>query len=97
MGFAFALKPEAWRGNIRGRVPLLAHKKALIINTTLFDQAAYESGLGAAMQTLVDDFALKYPGIQSFEHVNFYAVHGADDSTRKAYLERSYHLGRNFV
>jgi NAD(P)H dehydrogenase (quinone) len=97
LGFAFALKPEAWRGDIRGRVPLLRHKKALIISTTLFDQAAYESGLGAAMQTLVDDFALRYPGIQSVEHVYFYAVYGADDATRKAYLEQSYDLGKNFA
>jgi NAD(P)H dehydrogenase (quinone) len=97
LGFAFALKPEAWRGDIRGRLPLLTHKKALIINTTIFDQAAYESGLGAAMQMLIDEFSLRYPGIQSVEHVYFYAVHGADDSTREAYLERAYHLGKDFV
>jgi NAD(P)H dehydrogenase (quinone) len=97
LGFAFALKSEAWRGYISGRITLFTHKKALIINTTLFDQAAYESGLGAAMQTLVDDFALRYPGIQSVEYVYFYAVYGEDDSTRKACLERSYHLGKNFA
>jgi NAD(P)H dehydrogenase (quinone) len=97
LGFAFGLKPEGWRGDISGRVPLLTHKKALIINTTIFDQAAYDSGLGAAMRTLVDDFSLRYPGIQSVEHVYFHAVHGADDGTRKAYLERSYDLGKNFA
>lgn len=97
LGFAFGLKPEGWRGDIRGRVPLLTHKKALIINTTIFNQAAYDSGLGAAMKTLVDDFALRYPGIQSVEHVYFHAVHSADDATRKAYLERSYDLGKNFA
>ncbi len=97
LGFAFALKPEAWRGDIRGRIPLLSHKKALIISTTIFDQAAYDSGLGAAMKTLVDDFALRYPGIQKVEHVYFHAVHGADDATRKAWLEQSYHQGKNFA
>lgn len=97
LGFAFGLKPEGWRGDIRGRVPLLTHKKALIINTTIFDQAAYDSGLGAAIKTLVDDFALKYPGIQSVEHVYFHAVHGADDAARKACLERAYDLGKNFA
>jgi NAD(P)H dehydrogenase (quinone) len=97
LGFAFALKAEAWRGDIRGRLPLLTHKKALIINTTIFDEAAYESGLGAAMRVLIDEFALRYPGIQSIEHVYFYAVHGADDSTRKAYLERAYDLGKGFA
>jgi NAD(P)H dehydrogenase (quinone) len=97
LGFAFGLKPEGWRGDIRGRVPLLTHKKALIISTTIFDQAAYDAGLGAAMRTLVDDFSLRYPGIQSVEHVYFHAVHGADDRTRKGYLERSYDLGKNFA
>ncbi len=48
------------------------------------------------MKTLVDDFALRYPGIQKVEHVYFHAVHGADDSTRKAWLEQAYGLGRNF-
>ena len=97
LGFAFALKPEAWRGDIRGRLPLLRHRKALIISTTIFDRAAYESGLGAAMRLLVDEFALRYPGIQRVEHVYFYAVHGADDATRAAYLERAYRLGKDFA
>ncbi len=97
LGFAFALKPEGWRGDIHGRVPLLTHKKALIISTTLFDEAAYDSGLRAAMQTLIDDYGLRYPGIQNVEHVYFYALQGANDATRKAYLERSYQLGRNFA
>lgn len=96
LGFAFGLKPEAWRGDIGGRTPLLAHRKALIISTTIFDRAAYESGLGAAMQLLIDEFALRYPGIKVVEHVYFYAVHGADDAARAAYLERSYRLGRDF-
>jgi NAD(P)H dehydrogenase (quinone) len=72
------------------------HKKALIISTTIFDQAAYDAGLRDAMKTLVDDFALRYPGIEKVEHVYFHAVHGADDATRKNYLERSYDLGKNF-
>lgn len=97
LGFAFSLRPEAWRGDIRGRRPLLTHKKALIINTTLFDQQAYETGLGAAMKTLIDDVSLSYPGVQAVEHVYFYAVHGADDATRQAYLQRAYLLGKNFA
>ena len=35
LGFAFSLKPEAWRGDVRGRLPLLRHKKALIIRLPL--------------------------------------------------------------
>jgi NAD(P)H dehydrogenase (quinone) len=97
LGFAFALKPEGWRGDINGRIPLLAHKKALIINTTIFNEQAYAEGLGAAMRILIDDFSLRFPGIQTVEHEYFYAVHGADDATRRAYLERAYSLGKNFA
>jgi hypothetical protein len=97
LGFAFGLKPEAWRGDIRGRIPLLTHRKALIINTTIFDEQSYRDGLGDAMKTLIDEFALRYPGIQKVEHVYFYAVHGADDATRQAYLERAYRLGLEFA
>ncbi len=97
LGFAFSLKPEAWRGDIRGRLPLLRHKKALIINTTIFNKDAYDTGLEAAMKVLIDDFSLRYPGVQTVEHVYFYAIHGADAPTRQAYLERAYSLGKNFA
>jgi NAD(P)H dehydrogenase (quinone) len=49
------------------------------------------------MRLLVDEFALRYPGIQRVEHVYFYAVHGADDAARAGYLERAYRLGRDFA
>ncbi len=97
LDFAFALEPEGWRGDIRGRVPLLTHEKALILSTTIFDQRSYEAELGPAMKTLIDDFALRYPGIRSVEHAYFYAVYGADDETRRGYLERAYTLGRDFA
>jgi NAD(P)H dehydrogenase (quinone) len=71
---------------------LLTHKKALIISTTIFDKASYDQGLRAAMKTLVDDFALHYPGIKTVEHEYFYAVHGADLATRQAWLERAHVL-----
>jgi NAD(P)H dehydrogenase (quinone) len=97
LDFAFALEPEAWRGDIRGRMPLLKHEKALIMSTTIFDERSYEAELGSAMKTLIDDFALRYPGIRSVEHVYFYAVYGADDETRRRYLDRAYSLGRDFA
>lgn len=97
LGFAFSLKPEAWRGDISGRMPLLKHKKALIINTTIWDERAYDAGLRSAMKTLMDEYCLNYPGVQTVEHVYFYAVPGADDATRRAYLERAYVLGRDFA
>lgn len=96
LGFAFGLSADGWRGDIAGRIPLLTHEKALVINTTLFNEKAYESGLGDAMKRLIDDFTLHYPGIKHVEHVYFYAVNGSDDETRSRYLERAYTLGRNF-
>jgi NAD(P)H dehydrogenase (quinone) len=77
-------------------LPLLTHKKALIINTTIFDEQSYEGDLGAAMKISIDDFALRYPGVQSVEHAYFYAVHGADEATRQSYLEKAYSLGMSF-
>jgi NAD(P)H dehydrogenase (quinone) len=96
LGFAYGLTAEGWKGDISGRVPLMRHDKALIIQTTIFDERAYQAGLRDAMTLLMDEFALKYPGIKQVEHVFFYAVHGADEVTRRDYLERAYALGRQF-
>jgi len=97
LGFAFGLTPEGWRGDIKGRIPLLKHEKALIINTTLFNEDTYRSlGLTEAMEKLIDEWCFRYPGIQQVEHVYFYAVYGADDATRQGYLQRAYLLGKEF-
>jgi putative NADPH-quinone reductase len=77
-------------------VPLLTHEKALIMQTTIWDEASYDAGLKAAMKLLVDEYALRYPGIKRVEHEFFHAVNGADDATRRAYLDRAYQLGREF-
>jgi len=96
LGFAFGLSPEGWRGDLDGRIPLLKLEKALVVNTTLFDERSYRSGLGDAMKLLIDEFTLRYPGIKRVEHEYFYAVYGADDEMRRGYLERAYRLGRDF-
>jgi NAD(P)H dehydrogenase (quinone) len=96
LGFAFSLTSAGWRGDIAGRRPLLRHEKALIISTTCFDEAAYRGGLGEAMRLLVDEFSLRFPGVQQVEHVYFYAVTMADEATRRRYLQRAYQLGREF-
>lgn len=96
LGFAFGLSEAGWRGDVRGRIPLLTHNKALIINTTIFNEEAYRSGFGEAMTRLMADWSLRYPGVQNVEHVFFYAVNGASDETRRQYLDRAYALGRNF-
>ena len=77
LGFAFGLTSDAWHGDIRGRIPLLRHEKAQIIQTTIFNEAAYDAGLRDAMRVLVDEFGFRYPGIKRVEHEYFYAVNGA--------------------
>jgi len=47
------------------------------------------------MTLLIDECALRYPGVKRVEHEYFYAVHGADDA-RRAYLDSAYALGREF-
>ena len=96
LGFAFGLAPRGWKGDLDGRIPLLTHEKALIIQPTLFDEEAYRAGLRDAMKLLIDEYGFHYPGIKKVEHVYFYAVHGADDATRRGYLDRAYALGREF-
>ena len=95
-GFAYDLTAEAWRGDINGRRGLLTHEKALIIQTTIWDERSYDTGLREAMVKVIDEYTLTYPGIKKVEHELFYAVHGADDDTRRGYLDRARWLGRNF-
>ena len=45
-GDAYALTPEGWQGEVKGRVPLLHHEKALVISTTLFSEADYQGRFG---------------------------------------------------
>jgi NAD(P)H dehydrogenase (quinone) len=95
-GDAYALTLEGWQGYMRGRVPLLHHEKALIINTTLFSEEDYKNALEAPMTHIIDDWGLRYPGIKKVEHVYFYRVPVTDDPTRQKYLQRAYELGKNF-
>jgi NAD(P)H dehydrogenase (quinone) len=97
LGFAYSLTSAGWHGDIGGRIPLLQHEKALIVNTTIFNEAAYRGGLGDAMEKLIDEFALHYPGIKSVEHAYFYAVNMAEEKTLQDYLARAYLLGRQFA
>jgi NAD(P)H dehydrogenase (quinone) len=97
IGFAYNMERDGWEGNIGGRVPLLHHEKALVITTTLFSEENYKGALGQAMKTVVDDFALRYPGIQRVEHVYFHGVPVVDEATRRIYLERAYCLGKEFA
>jgi NAD(P)H dehydrogenase (quinone) len=60
-GFAYDLTADAWRGDINGRRPKLTHQKALIMQTTIFDERAYDAGLREAMRMVIDEFTLTYP------------------------------------
>ncbi len=95
-GFAFGLNMDGWKGDLKGRIPLLKHEKVAIISTTLFNEEAYNAGMRDALKRLVDDFAFRYPGIKKVEHTYYYAVCGADDSVRKGYLQNAYLLGKEF-
>jgi NAD(P)H dehydrogenase (quinone) len=98
LGFAFSLTSAGWRGDIEGRIGLLKHEKALIINTTIFSERAYqERGLCEAMRRLMDEFCFQYPGIETVEHEFFYAVNVADVARLQSYLERAYRLGKEFM
>ena len=68
----------------------------LIIRTPIFDERAYDAGLREAMRMVIDELTLTYPGIKNVEHEYFYAVHGADDTKRRGYLDKAYTLGRQF-
>lgn len=96
LGFAFGMTADAWRGDLSRRVPLLTHEKALILQTTIWDEASYDEGLKAAMKLLVGEYALRFPGIRRVDYEFFHAVHGADAAQRHAYLDRAYQLGREF-
>lgn len=95
-GFAYSLTPKGWQGDVSGRVPLLQHKKALILSTTFFQESDYCEGYGDALRKVIDEWCLHYPGIQHVEHEYFYATPGVDAATRQAYLQRAYQLGQEF-
>jgi len=96
-GDAYALTPEGWRGEVKGRVPLLHHEKALVISTTLFNENDYKAGLEEPMRRIIDDWGLQYPGVKCVEHVYFYAAAVADKETIQGFLDRAYKLGKEFA
>jgi NAD(P)H dehydrogenase (quinone) len=96
-GFAYKLTASGMQGDIHGRIPLLRQQKALLMSTTFFKQADYNRGLRQAMETVVDTWGFRYPGIKHVEHEYFWAVPSVDDGTRKQYLARAQELGRDFA
>jgi NAD(P)H dehydrogenase (quinone) len=95
-GNAFALDQDGWEGHGRGRIGLLHHEKALLMTSTLFSQEDYEADWREPIGRIID-WSLSYPGVKRVEHVYFYRAAVADEATIAGYLERAYHLGRDFA
>jgi NAD(P)H dehydrogenase (quinone) len=95
-GFAYSLTAQGWKGDLSGRIPLLKHKKALIITPTFFAEEHYRQGWGAALTKAVDEWTFINTGIQNVEHVFLYAVNAADEETRAKYLQKAFVLGKDF-
>lgn len=96
-GFAYKLTDKGWKGDVQGRIPLLRHRKALLMSTTFFNQADYEHGLKVAMETVVDSWGFRYPGIKNVEHEYFWSAPNVAPATRQYYLARAHQLGLNFA
>ena len=96
-GDAYALTLEGWHGDVKGRVPLLHHEKALVISTTLFKEEDYKADWEAPVARIIDDWGLRYPGVKKVEHVYFHRVPVVDGETRRSYLEQAYKLGKEFA
>ena len=89
LDFAFGLTSAGWHGDVNGRIPLLHHKRVLIMTSTIFDKKAYDAGVRDAIGTVVDDWGFRFPGIQDVEHVYFYAATSAPPETIRQYLDQS--------
>ena len=95
-GFAYRLNESGWHGDPDGRIPLLKIKKAIIMHPTFFNEKVYrEKGFKESMEKIIDNWSLKYPGIQIVDHIYFHSILAVDNDTRKKYLEIAYLKGKN--
>jgi NAD(P)H dehydrogenase (quinone) len=97
-GFAYRLNESGWKGDPDGRIPLLKLKKAIIMHPTFFNETVYrEKGFKAAMEKTIDDWGLKYPGIEKVDHLYFHSILSVSPETRKKYLEIAYRKGKELT
>ncbi len=95
-GFAYRLNESGWKGDPDGRIPLLKIRKAIIMHPTFFNETVYrEKGFKESMENIIDNWSLKYPGIQTIDHIYFHSILSVDNDTRKKYLEIAYLKGKN--
>lgn len=67
LDFAYGFNSAAWHGDVNGRTPLLHHKRALIMTSTIFNKDAYDAGIRDAIAKVIDDWGLRYPGIDDVD------------------------------
>jgi NAD(P)H dehydrogenase (quinone) len=97
-GFAYKLNENGWRGDPDGRIPLLKIKKAIIMHPTFFNEKVYrEKGFKAAMEKTIDEWGLRYPGIETVDHIYFHSILSVSSETRKKYLEIAYLKGKELT
>jgi NAD(P)H dehydrogenase (quinone) len=96
LDFAYGLTAAGWYGDVNGRIPLLHHKRVLIMTSTIFDKASYDASIRDAIGRVLDDWAFRFPGIQDVEHVYFYGATSATPELAAEYLQHAYDLGRRF-
>jgi len=95
-GFAYRLNEKGWNGDPEGRIPLLKIKKAIIMQPTFFNEKVYrEKGYKVAMEQTIDNWSLKYPGIENVDHLFFHSILAVGAEVRKKYLEMAYLKGKN--
>lgn len=95
-GTAYKLNDSGWKGDPDGRMPLLKIKKAVIMHPTFFNEKVYrEKGFKTAMENIIDNWSLKYPGIQTVDHIYFHSILSVDNETRKKYLEIAFSKGKD--
>ena len=94
-GFAYSLNEKGWRGDPDGRIPLLKIKKAIIMQPAFFNEKVFrEKGFKAAMESIIDNWGLKYPGIKEVDHTYFHSILAVSPATREKYLETAYLKGK---
>ena len=97
-GFAYKLNEQGWAGDPGGRIPLLKLKKAIIMHPTFFNEQVYrEKGFREAMEKTIDEWSLRFPGVQKVDHLYFHSILSVTPETRKKYLQIAYLKGKELV
>jgi NAD(P)H dehydrogenase (quinone) len=70
----------------------------VIMHPTFFNEQVYrEKGFKTAMEKTIDDWGLKYPGIDKVDHIYFHAILAVGAEMRRKYLDIAYLKGKNLT